>query len=156
MDEEILIKAIQKSYNSINFTERYRKIMEQYNDFNNRMHKVDKNEILKTLKHLGYNFKIFSPGQECYLEESISNFKYDFSFNSKNGIMQIYISIYFNNIKVKYQENFAFIYRALMGDMNLNTTAPKFKTYDEFKEIINSLLKIYEDFKNEFLKRMNE
>jgi hypothetical protein len=156
MENEKLIRIIENSFQFIDFVNRYQKIMENHSDFENRMQKVDKKEILKVLKELGYTFKVFSPGQDFYIEDFVAEYKFVFSFKCKSAIMENYIYVYYKGEKILYEENFAFIFRYLLKDINAQTTAPKFKTYNEFKEIIQKLLKIYEDFKAEFLKQVEK
>ncbi len=43
-----------------------------------------------------------------------------------------------------------------IDDMNALTTAPKFRNYEEFEEILVANLQIYEDFKTEFLKQVEQ
>jgi hypothetical protein len=154
MKTEVLLKKIEDSYRSIDFAIRYKKLMNEHNDFQNRLQKVEKKEVLAVLKNLGYNFKVFSPGQDFYIENVTGEYKFIFSFKCKSAIMENYIFVYYNNAKIIYEENLAFIFRALMGDMNTSTTAPKFRDYEEFQKIITLILQIYEDFKTEFLKQV--
>ena len=63
--------------------------------------------------------------------------------------------LYINDKKVLFEySNFAFIYRFLIDNMNAETKAPKFRDYEELKVVTSSIIKIYEDFKKEFLLRM--
>jgi hypothetical protein len=156
MENENLKGIIETTYRRVNFVSRYKETMVKHNDFENRMRKVEKKEILNILKDLGYFFKVFSPGRDFYIENEVSNFRFVFSFNCKDGIMTNCIFNYQNGKKITFEENLGFVYRYLLDDMELPINAQKFKNYTEFKEIISSLLRIYEDFQVEFLKQVND
>lgn len=157
MESEKLIRIIENSFRCIDFTNRYKKTMENHSDFENRMQKIDKKEILKALKELGYTFKVFSPGQDFYIEDVVLHFKFIFSFKAKNAIMENYIHVYMDEKKIPFlYPNLAFVYRFLVGDMTTSVKAQNFKNYEEFKTIISTLLNIYEDFKSEFLRQVEQ
>ena len=47
-----------------------------------------------------------------------------------------------------------FIYKHLTNDFEQIVNALGFRNYEDLKEIMESVIKIYEDFKKEFLSRM--
>lgn len=159
-NQEKIAEIIYQSYRDINFVDRLKKGSLKY-DFPSDviMKRMNKKENLKILKELGYNFKIFSPGQHYDYSEEFKNIKLKLSCKISGGIINSYIYIYINNEKVNsnvYKENLSFIYRHLVGDMNAYITAFTFRDFDDFKNAMSDIIKIYEDFKQEFLKQMQE
>jgi phosphoserine phosphatase len=155
MTTEILLEKIENTYRSIDFENRYKKLMAEHNDFNNRLQKIEKKEILAVLKGLGYSFKVFSPGQDFYVENITEKYKFIFSFKCKNAIMENYIYVYRDNQKLPYSNpNLAFTYKHIVGNIIVPVNAQNFKDYKEFEEIIKEILSIYEDFKVEFLRQV--
>lgn len=146
-------EKVYKAFNNINFPERYKAIFKKYNDFENMMTRMNKSQNLNVLKELGYDFKIFSPGQYYNMEEQLDELKLKLSFKINKGFITTYIYVYKVEERINISHNnFAFLYRHLINNMNAETTAPKFKDYEELKSVLRELLLIYEDFKNEFLK----
>lgn len=156
-EQERIIKTIIESLETIDFIKKYSSVFIKHNDFDNMMTKMNKSENLKTLRSLGYPFKIFSPGQYYNIEETFSNIRFDLNFKINRGFITSYIYLYINNEKVPFKHsNFTFIYRFLLNDMDAKTTAPKFKDLEELKDIIAALLNIYVDFRDDFLFRMRK
>lgn len=147
-----------QAFSNINFTNNYKILFLKYNfSLNDVMTKMDKKENLKILKDLGYNFKIFTPGQHYNYEEIFGNLKLILSCKIGGGIINNYIYIYIDEDKINsklYEENLAFIYRKLLNDSNAITNAFKFKNFDDFRNAMRDIISIYEDFKKEFLTQM--
>lgn len=147
-----------ESFRKINFIERYERIREKFKDFENRMTKLDNKEVKHIFKEQGYKAKIFSPGQDFYFEEFYKDIKFHFEITKKGGVIQSRIDIYINGkIPEKLDTNLVFIYRVLLNNMNLELAPPICYTcFESFEEILIEFLSIYEDFKTEFLKQVNE
>ena len=158
MENEIYENLYYKAFNDINFIGRYKDIMNAHNhDLDEILSRMDKLIIKKTFKEIGYDFKISSPGQFYVFYETSKNCSFKVSFQISGGIVIIYIYIYMNHEYIKVDNNnLTFLYRYLSNDMNLITKQPSFKSYDELKIILIDILNIYEDFKKEFLKLMDE
>lgn len=157
MENDKLLPLIEASYRNINFISRYKELMLRHNNFESRLLKIDKKEILKILKELGLSFKIFTSGQDFYLEDKVHDFKFTFSFNAKNGIMASYIYVYRNEDKIPFPyPNLGFVYKFLLDNMDLNINALNFRDYQDFKKIMYPLIQIYEDFKGEFLRQVEQ
>jgi hypothetical protein len=154
MENKELENKYYQSFRNIDFVTKYKKIMDEHNHpLNEILSKMDKPTIAKTFKELGYNFKISSPGQFYVFYETLREYSFKVSFQISGGIITSYIYLYYNNniVKIDYT-NFAFIFRFLKNNMDEITNAPKFKNYDELRIILKNILKIYEEFKSEFLK----
>ena len=147
-----------KSFSNIDFTNKYKKLMDNHkHSLDDILKRMDKSIIKKTFKEIGYDFKISSPGQFYVFYETIGNYSFKVSFQITGGIVIIYIYIYINHEYIKVaNNNLTFLYRYLLNDMNLVTNQPTFINYEELKTILINILNIYEDFKKEFLKLLKE
>lgn len=155
IEDQMIIEKIEESFKAIRIVDRYVKLSENHNDFNNLMKRMDKRANLDVLKKLGYTFKIFTPGQHYNFEESFKHYKIVFSCQISGGIIAPYIYVYANGHQIPFKyPHFGFISRFLMGNMEAKITASVFGDLEEFEEIMKELLSIYEDFKTEFLKRV--
>ncbi|MGB0870878.1 MAG: hypothetical protein ACPGSD_14885, partial [Flavobacteriales bacterium] len=65
-------EKVYASFRKIDFAKRYKTIFETHNDYDLMITRMNKSKNLATLKGLGYNFKIFSPGQYYNFEEHIN------------------------------------------------------------------------------------
>lgn len=141
-----------ESFRKINFIERFERIRESFNDFDNRMTKLDNKEVKRIFNEQGYNVKVFSPGQDFYYEEFFGDFKLHFEITKKGGIIQNRIDVYFKGeVPEKLDTNFYFLYRVLIKNMNLEISTPIcYSCIEDFEQILKEYLSIYEDFKQEF------
>lgn len=158
-NQEKIVEIIYNSFQNINFINRYKKIYPKYFfETDLIMKRMDKKENLKILKELGYAFKIFTPGQHYDYEEKFGNIKLILSSQISGGIISSYIYIYLNeeniNYKYGYQQKLGFVYKKMTNDFEQIVNALCFRNYDDFREIMGSVIGIYEDFKNEFLKQL--
>lgn len=153
-------EIIYHSYNNIDFINKFKVGFLKYNfPLDSIMKRMDKRENLKILKELGYNFTIFSPGQHYNYTEEFGNIKLILSCQISGGIITEYINIYYDGEKIDSnycRANLTFVYRHLVGDMNALTNAFKFRNFEDFKNAMSDIILIYEDFKKEFLKQMQE
>jgi hypothetical protein len=158
--QEKTAKIAYQAFRNIDFINNYKSKFLKYNfSIDDVMTKMDKKENIKILKELGYEFKIFSPGQHYNYDENFGNIKLTLSSKISGGIINNYIYIYINNKKINsnfYEENLAFIYRHLKNDNNAITNAFKFRNFNDFRNAMSDIISIYEDFKTEFLKLMKE
>lgn len=147
-----------QAYDRIDFVNRLKNNSLKY-DFplDDIMKKMDKKENLKILKELGYNFKIFTPGQHYNYEEEFGNIKLILSCQISGGIITDYIYIYINGTKIEgnlLKSNLGFVYRHLLNDKEAYITASTFRNFEDFRNAMSDIINIYEDFKREFLKQM--
>ena len=156
MKSSTIEKIYYKSFNNIDFVNKYQTVMNRYNhSINDILSKMDKTIIKKLFKEAGYEFKISSPGQFFEFFESFNVIKLKVSIKVSGGMIVVYVYIYINNevVKIDYT-NFAFIYRILKNNMEEITNAPNFINYDELLFLLKDVMIIYEDFKKEFLIQM--
>lgn len=149
-----------QAYRNINFVNKLKSNTLKYKfSLDEIMSKMDKKENLKILKELGYNFKIFTPGQHYDYEEIFGNIKIILSCQISGGIITEYIYIYIDGTKIEgtlLKSNLAFVYRYLLNNKEAEITAFKFRNFYDFRNAMSDIISIYEDFKKEFLKLMAE
>ncbi|MFD2915232.1 hypothetical protein [Psychroserpens luteus] len=158
--QEKVAKIAYQAFRNIDFVNKLKTGSLKYKfPLDDVMKKMDKKENLKVLKKLGYDFKIFTPGQHYKYEEVFGNIKLILSCKISGGIINDYIYIYINGEKIDVnllQSNLAFIYRYLINDLNAEISAFKFRDYIDFKNAMRDITNIYEAFKIEFLRLMKE
>lgn len=145
-----------ESFSKINFIERFEKIRKSFNDFENRMTKLDNREVKRVFNEQGYKVKIFSPGQEFYFDVFLDDYKFYFEINKKHGIILCRIEVFKKEIKIAEYTPLHFIYRVLINDMDLLLDPICYTSLDDFEAILKEFLSMYEDFKAEFLKQVGE
>jgi len=155
--QEKIVEQIYNSYLTIGFVKRYNTLFHRFDlNLDEIMTRMDKKENLKVMSELGYKFKIFTPGQHYNYKEISDDVKLVLSCQISKGMVFPYIYIYIKNQKIDYQESLSFIYRHLINNMNAPANALLFRNYEDLKEIMASVIAIYEDLKKEFLKRLDE
>ena len=158
--QEKIAELAYQAYRNIDFVNKLKKISLKY-DFplDDLMKRMDKKENLKILKELGYNFKIFTPGQHYNYEEVFGNIKLIFSCQISGGIITEYIYIYLDGTKIEgnlLKSNLAFVFRNLLNNKEAEITACTFRNFNDFRDAMSDIISIYEDFKKEFLKLLKE
>ena len=159
--QEKIVEIIYEAYKSIDFIERYKNLFPKYNfDLDTIMSRMNKRENLNVIKELGYKFKIFTPGQYYRYIETFDRIELVLSCQISKGMVFPYIYIYIDgeniNHRYNYMTNLGFVYKHLTNDFNQIVNALCFRNLEDLKEIMKSVIEIYEDFKEEFLKRIAE
>lgn len=156
MEIKEIIENFYHSLKKIDFVQRYKKISETYNDFENRLSKMDKSKIKSIFLGIGYKVQLSSPGQYYLVEDNISDYNFTIMFQISGGIVTGYIFISYLESKVEIKHsNLGFIYRYLVGNPDAVITTPVFKDYDELGNILIKEMEIFQDFKKEFLSLIN-
>lgn len=157
-NQKEIVKKIHKSYETINFTKRYKQLYSKHNfSLDELLTRMNKKDNLNIFKELGYEFKISSPGQYYNFEEKFDEIKLSLSCQISKGMVFPYIYVYVNGNKISkpYSSKISFTYRYLMNIPRLQAlNSLCFRDLDDLKNILKDLLGIYEDFKEEFLKLM--
>jgi hypothetical protein len=146
---------------SINFFERYKEISERYQGHSSPDYNFDNKQELKSIfKDLGYNVKITS--RIISFKEVVNDKKNIICFNIgfyKLGMCDLHFYLLKNDhseesyilgdIFVRLYKTKGWIQK---NDYNQsNILDPKFTSYDEFKQIMQEFLPLYEDMKQAFI-----
>jgi hypothetical protein len=149
------VQHIENAFRAVDVVNRYSKILSGRQDVKNIISRMDRKENLNVLRRMGYEFKIFSPGQHYELIENFGRFKFVFSSQISKGIIAPYIFIYVDENKIPFKyTSIPLVCRYLKGNMNGIGGNIVVKDLSDFEEVMIELLSIYEDFKKEFLKRV--
>lgn len=135
---------------NINFSDRFNKISENYNDFENRLIDDNFESIQNIILSFGYKFKIDKSGGFFKLIEKISVFKIQFNIIAQRGIVEFIWGVEKGNERLKMGGSICGAIEFLTEQDF--TAKPMYCTYDELKSILGEALGIYEDFKTELLK----
>ncbi|MFZ4545265.1 MAG: hypothetical protein ACOYOA_14535 [Saprospiraceae bacterium] len=129
----------------INIVDRYRALCERFNDSNNRMTRIDKNEVMKILKPYWQSFKYFQG--DYYIEEPYDeHLTFGTTIGTKGGNATCYLRIKKDGEFLKLDSGALHsIYRKMLGN---ELGSPIFySSYVELSIIIKEFIAIYEDFK---------
>lgn len=149
------IEHIENAFKAVDIVNRYSEILTGRQDVNNIIVKMDKKEILSALRKLDCVFKASSPGQYYEIVENNGRFKVVFSSQISKGIIAPYIFVYLDENKIPFKyTSMPLVCRYLKGNAKENGGNIVFKDPSDFEKIMKGLLAIYEDFKKEFLRRV--
>ena len=154
----ILENRVLQIYDKINFEERYFELLQNHSH-KDYLEKPKKENVLETLKKLGYSAKFFSK-EGFYQVEKITIGNYDFYFNCglKYGVCELIFGA--KNIETNAKIGgvvtriFKLIKRAKGEDIISPIKDLSFSSYEELESILKEALVLYEDLKAEVLKQV--
>lgn len=146
--EEVAYEAFRK----INFSKRFKQIVNEFNNFESNLYKTNKKEVLKLLNNLGFNFT-FCDGAYINIEQ-FDSIKFQITLNIKGNVLCTLYIWYKGELINLVSGHFTFVRNKLESIEEF--IAPNFSNYEDLEKILSALLSIYEDFKREFLKQVNE
>ena len=142
--------VIKKTLQRINFVERYKKLSNEYNEtrtpLNKRLRYIDGEIVLDSLAQLGYKAHFESKEKYFWIEEvQIGTYTFSGNMILDGGLVDIVWIV---------KENGNLIlglpigeYSRLMIAPNYKIKKPIFGTYEDLDEIVESVFKLFEDFK---------
>lgn len=132
----------------INFIDRYKKICEDHNDFENRMRTVDLNMVENVLDHFGYEYTYFSKEKFYRIVEERGNYCFILQLIFKDGIVESLLNIKFGDRYYFPNGRFDFIPKKMLKEFDRKKyNLPKYSAVEEFKLILKDIFSIYEDIK---------
>ncbi len=146
-------------YNNINYYSRYKDLSEKYFTEEERLEKIDKKIVLNILSDLGYTGKYNSRESFFQIQEDFRNKKFYFNINLKYGLVELIFGLLDDIDEEKNQ----IIGGTACGvcelieinkgqESNEYIKDPRFRTYEELKEILKEAFSLYEDLKKEVVK----
>lgn len=134
----------------IDFSDRFRKISEQYKDYENRFVDGNPDEIQHIIQSFGYKFK-FNKSEHFYkLVEKIKNLKIQFNIVVQRGTIEFIWGIEKDNKRLKMGGSICGAIEFL--DQEDFSAKPIYSNYNDLHEILKEAFSIYEDFKREVIK----
>ena len=145
---------VKEIFEKINFVNRYQKICEKFNDFDNRMRDSTKQLQKKILDKLDYKYRYISNGSFYQIKEHEKDYLFQLHLVLKGGQIEILLFIQKKNKTLEPQGRIDFFPEDLgIPFERLKSGAlPKYSSEEELKEILKEIFSIYEDLKKEFVK----
>lgn len=145
---------IKQALNSINFVKRYEELSNEYNDIKTpmklRLEIVDVEEVIDTIKDLGYDAKFVKKEKYFHIEDTILN-EYSFSCN----IILFGGTVDLVWIVKKYDD---LILGSPWGTYSKRLISPQYKikkpifgTYNDLEKILQISFTMFEEFKQALL-----
>lgn len=154
MSLDIKILAI---YDNIDYYNRLIDLCKSYKT-ENHLEKTDKNKVLKIFSDFGYLKTKYKTNEKFYqIKECIENLEFYFHVSLRYGVFELMFGV----IQVSPKEHlaggaFGRVLKQIRSNkdnlLELPDNRPSFSSYNELKEILESALNLYEDFKKEFVK----
>jgi hypothetical protein len=136
---------------SIDFSNRFKKISENFNDFENRLAIDDFDNIEKVVLSYGYKFKLNKKENFFKLFEKINDYKIQFNIVIQRGIVEFIWGVEKGKERLKMGGS---VCGAIESLTQQNFTAkPVFRNYEDLEAILKEAFSIYEDFKAELIRQ---
>ena len=140
----------------MNFCNRYLKSRLNFNKNGIENPTINKNEILKSLKELGYHF-VYKNGGYYFYDKVYDKYKFQLYFNIKYNIPLIYMVIYENGIiQDTGITQFGSILRYLPYDESLININFGLNSIQEMKEYLKKNIDLFNEFVDEYIKEIEE
>lgn len=145
-----------KLYQAINFCSRYEALSRDY-QFEERLEYTN-DKVIKVIEELGYNSKFVKSDQFFKIENKEQNVKFYFHICLKYSNVELILgAVDIKTDKFLGGSVFGRIYKLVkLAENNAiedNIKMPKFRNYDDLKDILKKAFAIYEDFKKELLRQ---
>jgi hypothetical protein len=144
-------RKIEEILKHIRFRERFLDICVKHPHFERRMQSFEKRKILEILSLYSPEFKYSE--KVFFLKEETDNVHWHLVLNIKRGIYLPYINV---KVDEEYLDiasgNFGVVAYTLEGEETSVSNMPIYTSYDEFREVSDGILLLYNDIKNEFYK----
>lgn len=143
---------LEKVLNKINFIERYKTLC-RLNQFANNENRLEVEKVLEIIKEFGYSPRYNKSENFFKIVEKESPFQLQFNICVKYGNVELIWDI----LKNKSRLLFGLGGWSSVVDIltNQRILMPKFRNYEDLREVLKVAFAIYEDFKKELLKQEN-
>jgi hypothetical protein len=140
----------------MNFCNKFLKIHQKFYKNETDTPTINKSEVLKILKDLGYHF-VYKNGGYYFYDKIYNKYKFQLYFNIKYNIPLTYMVIYENGI---IQETgitqFGSILRYLPYDETLINNNFGLNSIKEMKEYLKENIDLFNEFLDEYIKEIDE
>ncbi|WP_417873741.1 hypothetical protein [Xanthomarina gelatinilytica] len=145
---------LKKVLEKIDFVNRYKKICQEHNDFDNSMSENNKNLTSRVLGSFKYNYKYFSNGSFYQIKEQENNITFQLHLVLKRGIVETLLFIMVEEKTIEPQGRIDFFPEDVgITYDRMKYGLPKYCSEVELREILADLFSIYEDLKTEVIKQ---
>ncbi len=153
-------KNLTTLYDKINYYHRYKELSTCFNTEEKCLEKTDKKIVLEIFKKLGYSNVKYITGESFYqLREDLSGYKFYFHTSLKYGLVELIFGKSRTEEERKTEEMIGGVAPEVCKLIEINKSSitegyikdPRFRTYEELEEILESAFSLYEDLKSEFI-----
>ncbi|WP_299527088.1 hypothetical protein [Winogradskyella sp.] len=145
---------MRKILEKVDFVNRYQKICEKYNDYENSMSGSDKKKYLEILNSINDEVSYSSKDRTFKYSFKYKNCILDMILTMHNGMVETHLN-YLKDDKWLMFNRFDGYAQELNPDFNREIhNIPKYSSFKELENILREIFGIYEDIKKE-LKRLN-
>lgn len=143
---DLLQPAIEDTLNEVNFIDRYRKISQEFAEFDGSF-QYSSEELLLSLRELGIEAKQF-PGEQYFsVFEPTGDFQCRIGLTIKENIIEFDITIRSEEQGVNSGGSWGLIVQ-LMTNWEENIKTPGFRNRDELQSVLKEAVALYVDVKN--------
>lgn len=143
-------------YKKINLVNRYQKICEKYNDFDNALEGNHYKKYTEIIEDFGYKPKYFKKESFFRIEEMEKNIVFGLQLTLKNGMVEVMFDTKLNNLWFVPDGRIDFICEEIDSNFDREQyNIPDYPSLEELKIILKEIFKIYEDFKTEIVNTSN-
>ncbi len=141
-------------YKKIDFVERYTKLCQKYNDFDNALEGNNYKEYGEIIEKIGYKAKYFKGERFYRIEQNINSIIFGLQLTLKNGMVEVMLDTFFNEVWCIPDGRIDFMCEEIDTKFNRQEcNLLDYTSFSELEEILTDLFSIYEDFKKEFMKQ---
>ncbi|MEE9379015.1 MAG: hypothetical protein V3V33_13365 [Candidatus Lokiarchaeia archaeon] len=141
-------------FKKINFVDRYQKIYEKYNDFDNRLSTSNKKMYLEKIKIFDRSVIYHSKDKMFQVNFKYKSYSLNLGLSLHHGIVEARL-FYIKDEEWLIYNRFDFICEKLLNGFREKYNIPKYRSEEELEDILKEIFSIYEDLKKEFIKQYN-
>lgn len=138
-------------FTKIHLAERYSKLCDLFSDFDGRLSRVDRKEIIKLLRPYMYSFKYID--NSYYFIENFNEVTFHIKLKVKGGTTHIVFNVEESGEFYDFRGGDIARIHYLLLDLERGRLVC-FTNYQELGIILKEYLEIYEDFKKEIIKQL--
>jgi len=147
-----LTEKEKKIYDTIDFYNRYEKLSKEY-QFEDCFENYSNEKVMDIIEQMGYKVRYFKKESFFQVKEKSNNLKFNFHICLKYGNVELIMGQTNTDTNEKIGNVFTMIIKRIEISENIEKEGymkdPKFRNYDDLKEILKDAFSIYEDFKKE-------
>jgi hypothetical protein len=143
-------------FENIKIYDRYVALSNTYS-FEKMFDSYSNDEVLKIIKHLGYKAKYVKSDNFFKVTDKVKPFDFKLHLILKYGLVEVVLTAKNEDAKEVTGDVFAMICKLVERSRGVERDGyvgkPRFRDYDDLREILREILSIYDDFRQEVIKQ---
>ncbi len=139
-------------FRKINFVDRYQKICEEHNNFENSMSGSNKKKYLEILNSIDDTVIYSSKDRTFKYSFKYKNYVLDLILTMHGGLVEAHFNYLKDDEWIMYNRFDGYAQILSSNFLREIYNIPKYSSYEELEKILKEIFSIYEDLKNEFVK----